>query len=91
MVASGELTYFWSGWVALQVLQTQVYFSGAGNWKFELLTSRIGMKIVLSPKVSYIFVPASVKVVVIKLFRNPVGKLKVQSSEDVESGNKILA
>jgi hypothetical protein len=49
------------------------------------------MKIVLSPKVSYIFVPASVKVVVVKLFRNPVGKSKVQSSEDVESGNKILA
>jgi len=49
------------------------------------------MKIVLSPKVSYIFVPASVKVVVIKHFRNPVGKLKVQSSEDVESGSKLLS
>jgi hypothetical protein len=68
MVASGELTFFWSGWVALQVLQTQVFFSGAGDWKFELLTSGIGMKIVLSPQVSYIFVPASVKVVVIKPF-----------------------
>jgi hypothetical protein len=76
MVASGELTYFWSGWVALQVLKTQVFFSGAGDWKFELLTSWIGMKIVLSPKMSYIFVPASVKVVVIKLFRNPVGKVE---------------
>jgi hypothetical protein len=80
---------YWSGWAALQVLQTQVFFSGAGDWKFELLTSWIGMKIVLSPKVSYIFVPASVKVIVIKLFRNPVGKSKVQSS-DVESGSKIL-
>lgn len=49
------------------------------------------MKIVLSPKVSHIFVPASVKVVVIKHFRNPVGKSKVQSSEDVESGSKLLA
>jgi hypothetical protein len=49
------------------------------------------MKIVLSPKVSYIFVPASVKVIVIKLFRNPVGKSKVQSSEDVESESKMLA